>query len=70
VCDATNTVTDGMQNIPPPHKSVAVANFNMNDHHKNFVSSSTASFVAINYSPIIGGLVSVFIRPLMCCFFA
>jgi hypothetical protein len=54
VCHATDTVTDGMQNIPPPHKSVAVANFNTNDHHTNFVSSSTISFVAMNYSPKIG----------------
>ncbi len=51
-----NTVTDGMEKIPPPHKSVAVANFNTNDHHKNFVSSSTISFVAINFSPKIGGI--------------
>ncbi len=54
VCHATNTITDGMQNIPPPHESVAVANFNTNGHHKNFVSFSTISFVAINYSPKIG----------------
>ncbi len=47
VCHATNTVTDGMQNIPPPLESVAVTNFIMDDHHKNFVSSSTVSFVAI-----------------------
>jgi hypothetical protein len=46
-----NTVTDGMENIPLPHKSVAVANFNTNDHHKNVVSLSTISFLAINYSP-------------------
>jgi hypothetical protein len=56
VCHATDTVTDGMQNIPPPHKSVAVANFNVNDYHKNSVSSFTISFVAINYSPKIGGI--------------
>ncbi len=48
-----NTVTDGMENIPPPHESVAVSNFNTNDHHKNFLSSSTILFVAINYSPKI-----------------
>ncbi len=56
VCHATNTVLDGMQNFPPPPESVAVANFNMNDHHEYFFSSSTASFVAINYSPNIGGI--------------
>jgi hypothetical protein len=56
VCHVGNTVTDGMENIPPPHKSVAVANFNRNDHHKNFVSSSTVSFVAINYSFKLGGI--------------
>ena len=56
VCHATDTVPDGMQNIPPPPESVAVANFNMNDHHEYFFSSSTASFVAINYSPNIGGI--------------
>ncbi len=54
VCHVSNTVTDGMENIPPPHKSVAVANFNMNDHHKNFVSLPTILFVAINYSLKIG----------------
>jgi hypothetical protein len=51
-----NTVTDGMENIPSPHESVAVANFNTNDHHENFVSLSTISFVAIYYSPKIGGI--------------
>ncbi len=56
VCHVGNTVTDGMENIPPPYKNVAVANFNTNDHHENFVSSSTISFVAINYSPKIGGI--------------
>ncbi len=56
VCHVGNTVMDGMKNIPSPHQSVAVANFNTNDHHKNFVSSSTVSFVAINYSPKIGGI--------------
>jgi hypothetical protein len=56
VCHATNTVPDGMQNITPPPESVAVANFNTNDHHKDVVSSSTFSFVAINYSPKIGGI--------------
>ena len=57
VCHATNTVTDGMKkNIPPPPESVAVTNFNTNDHHENFVSSSTISFIAINYSPKIGGI--------------
>ncbi len=56
VCHASDTVTDGMENIPPPHKSYAVTNFNTNDHHKNFVSSSTISFVEINCSPKIGGI--------------
>ncbi len=56
VCHATNTVPDGMQNIPPPPESFAVANFNTNDDHKDIVSSSTFSFVAINYSPKIGGI--------------
>ncbi len=56
VCHVGNTVTDGMENIPPPHESVAVANFNTNDNHENFVSSSNISFVAINYSPKIGGI--------------
>ena len=37
-------------------KNVVVTNFNTNDHHKNFVSSSTISFIAINYSPKIGGI--------------
>jgi hypothetical protein len=55
VCHATNTVTDGMQNIPPPHKSVAVSTFNTNDDHENVISSSTISFVAISYSLKIGG---------------
>jgi hypothetical protein len=44
-----------MQNFPPPPESVAVPNFNTNDHHEDVVSSSTFSFVAINYSPKIGG---------------
>ncbi len=56
VFHASNTVTDGMENIPTPHKSVAVANFNTNDHHKNFVSLSTISFILINYFPKIGGI--------------
>ncbi len=56
MCHVGNTVTDGMENIPPTHESVAVANFNANDHHKNFVSLSTISFIAINYSPKIGGI--------------
>jgi len=51
----TDTVADGMQNFPPPPESVAVPNFNTNDHHEDVVSSSTFSFVAINYSPKIGG---------------
>ncbi len=42
VCHATNTVPDGMQNTPPPPESVAVfTNFNTNEYHENFVSSST-----------------------------
>ncbi len=56
VCHGSNTVTDGMENIPPPYKSVAIANFNTNDHHKNFFSSSTLSVIAINYSPKVGGI--------------
>jgi hypothetical protein len=56
VSHSSNTVTDGMENIPPPRKSVAVPNLNTNDHCKNLVPSSTASFVAINYSPKIGGI--------------
>ena len=56
VCHVGNSVTDGMENIPPPCKSVAVPNFNMNDHCKNLVPLSTVSFVAINYSPKIGGI--------------
>jgi hypothetical protein len=57
VCHAPNTVPDspdGMHNIQPPPESCAVTNFNMNDDHKNLVSSSTFSYVAINYSPKIG----------------
>jgi hypothetical protein len=38
VCHVGNTVTDEIENIPPPHESVAVANFNTNDHDKSFVS--------------------------------
>ncbi len=56
VCHVSNTVTDEFENIPPPHKGVAVTNFNTNDCHENFVSSPTVSFVAINYSPKIGGI--------------
>ncbi len=56
VCHATDTVPDGMQNIPPPPESVAVTNFHTNDHQEDIVSSSTFSFVAINYSPKIGGI--------------
>jgi hypothetical protein len=36
VCHVSNTVTDGMENIPPPRESDAVANFNTNDHDENF----------------------------------
>ncbi len=56
VCHVGKTVTDGMKNIPSPHESVAVANFNTHDHHNNFVSLSNVTFVAINYSPKIGGI--------------
>jgi hypothetical protein len=56
VCHATDTAPDGMQNIPPPPESVAVPNFNTNDHHEDIVSFSIFSFVAINYSPKIGGI--------------
>ncbi len=55
VSRSSDTVTDGTENYPPPCKSVAVPNLNMNDHHKNLVPLSTVSFVAINYSPKIGG---------------
>ncbi len=54
VSHSSDTVTDGTENIPPPHKSVAVPNLNTNDHCKNLVPLSTVSFVAINYSPKIG----------------
>jgi hypothetical protein len=51
VCHIGNTVTDGMENIPPPHKSVAVSKFNTNYHHKNVDSLSSVFFlVAINCS--------------------
>jgi hypothetical protein len=56
VSHSSNTVTDGMENIPPPCKSVAVPILNTNDHRKNLVPSSTVSFVAINNSPKIGGI--------------
>ena len=56
VSHSSDTVTDGMENIPLPCKSVAVPNLNTNYHHKNLVPSSTVSFVAINYSPKIGGI--------------
>ncbi len=56
VSHSSNTVTDGTENIPHPCKSVAVPNLNTNDHRKNLVPSSTVSFVAINYSPKIGGI--------------
>jgi hypothetical protein len=56
VSHPSNTVTDGTENIPPPRKSVAVPNLNTNDHRKNLVPSSTVSFVAMNYSPKIGGI--------------
>ena len=56
VSHSSDTVTDGTENIPPPCKSVAVPNLNTNDHHKNLVPLSTVSFVAINYSPKIGGI--------------
>ncbi len=53
---SSDTVTDGMENILPPCKSVAVPNLNTNDHCENLVPLSTISFVAINYSPKIGGI--------------
>ncbi len=56
VSHSSDTVTDGTENIPPPCKSVAVPNLNTNAHCKNLVPSSTVSFVAINYSPKIGGI--------------
>ncbi len=56
VSHSSDTVTDGTENIPPPHKSVAVPNLNTNDHCKNLVPLSTVSSVAINYSPKIGGI--------------
>jgi hypothetical protein len=56
VSHSSDTVTDGMENIPPPCKSVAVPILNTNDHCKKLVPSSTVSFVAINYSPKIGGI--------------
>ena len=56
VAHSSNTVTDGTENFPPPRKSVAVPNLNTNDHCKNLFPSSTVSFVAINYSPKIGGI--------------
>ncbi len=57
VSHSSNTVTDGTENIPPPYKSDAVPNLNTNnDHCKNHVSLSTVSFVALNYSPKIGGI--------------
>jgi hypothetical protein len=56
VSHSSDTVTDGMENIPPPCKSVAVPNLNTNDHCKNLVPSSTVSFVAIYYPPKIGGI--------------
>jgi hypothetical protein len=47
VSHSSDTVTDGMENIPPPRKSVAVPNLNTNIHCKNLVPLSTVSFVAI-----------------------
>jgi hypothetical protein len=46
VCHVGNTDIDGMKNIPPPHKSVAVVKFNTNVNHKNVDSLSSISFVA------------------------
>ncbi len=57
VSHSSDTATNGTENIPPPCKSVAVPNLNTNDHCKNLGPSSTVSFVAINYSPKIGGIV-------------
>ena len=56
VSHSSDTVTDGTESFPPPRKSVAVPNFNTNDHHENLVSLTTVSFLAINYSPKIGGI--------------
>ncbi len=56
VSHSSNTVTDGTENFPPPCISVAVPNLNTNDHCKNLVPLSTVSFVAIYYSPKIGGI--------------
>jgi hypothetical protein len=56
VCRAPDTVLDGMHNIQPPPESCVGTNFNTNDDHKNLVSSSTFSFVAIKCSPEIGGI--------------
>jgi hypothetical protein len=56
VSHSSDTVTDGKENIPPPCKSAAVPNFNMDDHGKNLVPLSTVSFVAIDYSPKVGGI--------------
>jgi hypothetical protein len=47
----SDTVTVGMQNIAP-----IVHYPNNTDHCNNLVPSSTDSFVAINYSPKIGGI--------------
>jgi hypothetical protein len=56
VCHVPDTVPDGMQNIQPPPESCAVTIFNMNDDHEILDSSCTFAFVAINYSPKIGGI--------------
>jgi hypothetical protein len=38
VSHSSDTVTDGTENIPPPHKSDAVPHLNMNDHCKKSCS--------------------------------
>jgi hypothetical protein len=56
VCHDPNTAPDLIQNIQPPPESCAVTTFNMNDDLENLDSSFTFAFVAINYSPKIGGI--------------
>ncbi len=47
VSHSSNTVTDGTENFPPPCKSVAVSNLNMNDHCKKS-SSFVYCFICCN----------------------
>jgi hypothetical protein len=51
VYHSSDSVTDGTQNIPP-----IIHNPNTTDNCKNLVPLSTDSFVAIHYSPKIGGI--------------